>query len=381
MRAARLLLVIGALQGAVGLGAALLGQHEDVISQRAHLVLLANGLAFVALALVLALLPAFTGRETAGAPLAWVVLGLVALADVAVLLGFPGAGLVLAAPLALALPLPALRGPALDAHASPFAPAQPHRVGDRAALAALVGGFLALVAGAVALVLFPWVPGAGVAVHVLAACLPVAAGVLAFLLPRLAGAPFPGTTLLVGALGLLLLAGLALGFLLVLPAFGSFRQAAALVLLAELLALVAFARVRLPSADARAAHARPLLRGAAVLGPLAGLVLLLSVLGDRPSALLPLAGYAHMALAALLLAAALHLAAPFLGLAPGLRPGWSKTGAALLVAGLFLLAPSFQYPYSGRPGALVLAIGALCLAAPFLRAFPAAAPRAARRKR
>lgn len=382
MRAPALLLAAGALQSGVGLGLALADSNAmgDGRAAFPHALLLATGLGLAGLAVALALLPAFTRHEAGGAPLAGTVLGAAALLDVLVVpFGFLGAG-ALALPVLLALPLLAWRGEPLPSAPGPFAQDQPHRVGDRAALVLLLAGAAGLLAGAILLLLPPrGLPLAGLAV-LLPALFPLAVGAFAFLLPRLADAPFPGATLLYAALAVLTMGAVGLALAFALPGLGGFRVAAALVLLAELLALVALLRVKLPPAlVGPLAHARPLLRGATVLAPLAGVVLVLALLRDAPSLLLPLAAYAHLALAALLLGAALALAAPFLRLAPRGGPGWSKAGAALLLAGLFLLAPAFQYPRSAFPGALVLALGALLVAMPFLRAAPAGAPRPRRR--
>lgn len=381
LSASRLLLVAGAAQVAAGLALAL-SDAQDAgggTGREIHAILLATGLTLAAQALALALLPAFTGRE-ARPVVGGVALGAAILAPALIVpFGFLPWGF-LSAPLLLAALGSAWPGAPVEGHVSPFEAIRPHRVGDRLALAAFLVGLAGAVAGAILLFVAPrGLPMAGLAVLLLAGALPLAAGVLAFLLPRATDRPLPGATRLAAALVVLPLAALALALAFAFLGLGGFRAAAAGVLLAHVLALAGFLRVKLPAAPTGPlAHARPLLRGAAALAPLAGLALLLALAADAPGPLLPLAFYAHAALGALLLAAASHLAAPFLGLRPGGRPLWSKIGAATLIAGPFLLAPAFQYDRPALPGAAVLALGGLLVAAPLLLRAPEA-PR--RRKR
>lgn len=379
MGAARVLLALGTFQSFLGVALALVASAPaGPFVPVAHVLLLASGLAFVALAVALSVSPLFTGREVVGASFAWPALVGLLVGD-ALLLGVGaswgvGVALVLAAGVFGAS---LLRGAPLASREE----ASTHRVGDRVGAAGVVAGVAGLVGAGVLLVAAPrGLPVAGLAVLIVGAVLPLLGGVLALLVPRLSGVALPGATILGTALALLASGAAFLAVSFAFPSLGGFRNAAAGILLGEVLALVAFLRVRLsPSA----AQARPLLRGAAVLAPLAGVALLLGLLGDAPNELLPLAVYAHLAFAGLLAVGALALAAPFLGLAPSPRLGRLKVGAALVIAGLFLLAPSFQYPRGTFPGALVMVIGALMVAWPFVprRDGVAAASSGGRRQR
>lgn len=380
--APRLLLAAAAVQLAVGLALALAASQQDAppVGRDVHALVLTSGLALAAMGLALALLPAFTGREPRSET-GWLPLvGAILVDALALPFGILGPA-AMAAPLVLALPAFLVRGARVEGHALLAAESNPHRVGDRVALASLVAGLLGVLAGAILLVVVPrGLPTAGLTVLLLAGVLPLAMAVPLFLLPRARKAPLAGATLMGASLGVLLLATLALAVSFSLLGAAGFRAPAAGVLLAHVLALAAFARVKLaPAVEGPLAHVRPLLRAAAALALVAGLVLLFSLAPDAPTDLLPMAFYAHAVLALVLLVAGAHLAAPFLGLRPAGRPLWTKLGAALLIAGLFLLAPSFQYPRSAFPGAAVLALGALSVTTPLL--LTKAETRRARRKR
>lgn len=385
MRAARVLLGGGALQAFLGLALAVVASAPaGPVAPVVHVLLLASGLAVVALALALSVSPLFTGREVVDAPHAWPALAMLVAGDV-ILIG-TGGSWALGVALLLAggvFGVSLVRGAPLARSED----AAEHRVGDRVGAAGVVAGVAGLVGAGVLFVAPPrGLPVAGLAVLVVGAILPLLGSVLALLMPRLAREALAGSTILGAALALLVTGGAFLALSFSIPSLGGFRSVAAGILLGEVLGLVAFVRVRLPGApaDGPAARARPLLRAAAALAPLAGLALLVGLLGDAPNDLLPLAVYAHLAFVAVLAAGALALAAPFLGVSPGPRLGRLKVGAALLIAGLFLLAPSFQYPRGTFPGALVMAIGALLVAWPFVPrkggAGAASAPRRGRRR-
>lgn len=368
MRAPRVLLAAGVLQALLGVILGLVATSPSVLLPvHAPVVILSSGLALVALATALAVSPAFTGREPLGPAWAWPGPAILLAGD-AVLLSTGrtwgvGAGLLLGAAVVAAS---AARGPRL-ADARP-ADAEAHRVGDRLAAAGLAVGLAGVAGGALLLVLPPrGLPVAGIVALLGGGVLPLLLAPLALLLPRLARAPLPRATVLGAALGVLALAAPFLALSFSLPGVGGLQAAASGVLLAEVLGLAALQGLTLADVpDARAERARPFLRAAAVLAPLAGLVLLLSVLHDRPNDLLPVAAWAHVVLAGLLAGAAVAAAAPFLGVALVGRPLWPKLGAAMLVAGLFLLAPAAQQGHSAFPGALLLAAGAFLAARPFL---------------
>lgn len=384
MRPSRVLLAAALVQLGVGAALALVrAAPHEALPDDDHAVALAAGLALLALAVGLAVAPAFAGREPRDAAPALLAAALVLAGNVPLARGSTlllGAGL---AACAFLLPLALLRGRPVDGHAGLFAPDAPHRAGDRMSLVLLATGLGGLLVGGLLLAVPPrGTPSAGLAVLVLAGILPLATGVLSFLLPRLANRPLPGVTFLAASLVLLLggAAGLAVAFSF--PLGARFREPAALVLLAHAFALASLARLSL--ADGLVGpgpRARPFVRGAAVLAALAGVALLLALADRVPNDLLPLALYAHLALALLALCGALAAAGPFLDLHPATSLAWAKAGAALVIAGLFLLAPSFQYPRSPFPGALVLVLGGLCCARAFLAGASPAAPRAARRKK
>lgn len=360
----------GAAQCGLGLLLALLAAAPSgLLPPSTHVLVLASGLLILAAGLAMPLLPAFVGREPAAPWLPLATLATFALAD-ALLLAAPFAGIAPAAtlaPLGLAIlllcatGLSTLVGPRGATDVRLFDEGQPFARGDRVALA----GFLLALAGGLATGLLFLVPPRGVALPGLAALLlgtlpPLLVGLLAFLLPRRARHPLEGATLVGTAYGVLVAATAAFVVALSFPGALGLREPAAGVFLAYALVCVAFARGSLEGADQPdAAPAATWLRTALALAALAGLALFLAVFSGVPGDLAGAALYAHLALFGALVVALLVLAAPltFPGRA---RPGaWAKWSGALLVAGLFLLAPSFQYERSAFPGAVVLALAAL----------------------
>lgn len=388
-RATRLLLAAGlahlALAALLGVARAA-GAHAG--DPYAHAVVLAGGLGFLAAALALAVLPAFTRRDADLTFLAHAAVALAALGDL-LWLGASLAGraqpAMLAAPmglslllLALAAPLSRLLGTRWSAGEPVLAPGQPFRSGDAVALFAAVLALVGLAATGALLLAPPRpVPTSALAAALLLAAQPAALAALVFLLPRESRAPLSGATLLGAAVLLQALAGAALAFAFARPVGADFRYPAAAVVAAHLLAGTALLRARVPEDAERPLAARPLLRAALALAVVAGLTLALALWGGFPNELLPLALYAHAALALALMAAALVAGSRLLTPAPP-RAALAKWAAAAGTAGLFLFAPSLQHGRAAFPGSLALAAALLLLVlalAPALRAPVAAAGR------
>ena len=318
-------------------------------------ILLGAGAGYLALALALGLLPAFARRDWPTPLHAWAALALGALALPLVWheRAFPalvGASLLVGA----AQPIALLASPRWSAAGEPH----PHAKTDGAALAAIVTALAGVGSAGLLLIALPrGLPNAGLALLVLAGALPAAFGALMFALPRLREEATPTATLAHAALGILLLAGAFLAFALHRPLAGLFRAPVAAMALA--FALGAATLLRLP----RPARAAPLLGASLALAVLAALALLLATLAGVPNALLPVAYFAGLALALVLLAAALVVAAPIL--LPGRveRVRWQKWAGALLIAALFLYTPSIQYGRSAAPAILVGALGVVVLLA------------------
>lgn len=354
--------LLGAL-GALALGgiAGLLTAGGADVDPYVHLALLTVGASFLAVALSLGLLPAFARRDWPAPLHAIAALGVAALGpmlyaftqDLRHLTAPLGVALILAAAHPLALVLQGTRwktGESLLAAGNPFRPT------DSVALASLSVSLAGAGAGGVLLVTLPrGLPNAALVVLLLSCALPAALGALLFVLPREARAPLRGATLAGAALVVLALAALTLALAFAFPLQSDFFWPSVGVVLALTFGILTLRRVAPP------AHARPLLRATLALAVLAGIVLVLATLGGKPSRLAGLALHAQLVFALALLVAALQVGARLM--LPGQPKGarWWKWTSALAIAGLFLLAPAYQYPRSPFPGALVLAV-ALALA-------------------
>jgi len=313
--------------------------------------LLVVGVSYLALAVALGLLPAFARRDWPSPVFAYAgaLLGAAGIASAPyprAAYALLGASLVVGA----AQPLALLLSPAWTSAREPNA----HTSADGAALAAIGLALAGALAGGLLLVALPrGLPNAALVALLLACALPAALAALLFALPRAEGAPLKGATLAYAALGFLALGAGALAWAFARPIGASFRTPVAILALAYALAVTALLRVERP------APARPLLASALALAILAALALLLATLYDAPNALLPVALYAHAALALALLGAALVVASPLL--LPGrAREGrWRAWSMALLIGALFLYTPAIQY---GRGHAPALLLGAAGLA-------------------
>src|SRR5581483_11297983 len=105
------------------------------------------------------------------------------------------------------LPAALLRGRAYPGAREPEA----FRVGDRVAASAMALGAAGALAAGLLFALPPRdVPTSALALLLFVGLLPLAGGGLAFLLPRLAGAPLPGATILGAALALCASGGIGL---------------------------------------------------------------------------------------------------------------------------------------------------------------------------
>lgn len=363
------------------LAALLLGLAQavaPVLPAQTHALVGAMGLTLAALGLSLPLAPALLQRDVGSAGVATGILLFTLLADAAGVLFLaldrdPRDILQMGYAFALAWTLLAIlhaRVRGEPSGADVYAAGEPFRKGDMVS-AAYHGVALAGLAAAALLLAFPPrdLPTAGLAVLVLGALVPLAAGALLFLLPRAARQPLPGATLLLAALVFHALATGAFAFAFARPVGASFTLPAAVLLLADALALTALLRFRY--APATLARERSLLQAALALAPLATLALLLGVLGDEPNALLPMALYAHLALALVLVTLLAPLAAPLVLRAPHALGRRARWGAVLLILGLFLLAPAFQYPRPSLPGAALSVLGAALLVS---AAWPAKTP-------
>lgn len=353
----------GAIQSGIGvlLGLATAAPVE-ALGDFVNVLALAGGLALLATALGSGLAPAWSGRAAPPAWLAWSALAAFVGADLFLAspvgngFGMPlfAAGLALCA---LAIGMPFVVGGKEARHVSPLAPGQPYRTGDMAALAGLAVGAAGLLASALLLAFPPRpIPTSGLVTLLLGALAPLLLGALTFLVPRHAREPLSGATLVAGALLMVVLAAAGLAWAYARPVGADFRTPAAVVVLAAALSGVAFLRVPLPG---DAGPARPLLRGAFVLGGLAALATFLAYLGNLPGSLVAVALYALLVEGALLAMGALLLGSRLL--LPGRVVGaaWAKWATALAIAGLFVLAPHFQYPRSAFPGAVVLTVAAM----------------------
>ena len=338
-------LLVGAALGLASLAGA-------PVAQTAPASILVAGVSYLALALALGLVPAFARRDWPAPLTAWAAVGIGLLgallslherANAALL----GASLLLGAAQPVAL-LAAPRWPGAND------PDATHAKTDRAALASIALALVGIGAGGVLLVAFPrGLPSAGYAAALLGGALPAAFGALLFILPRAAREPLSGATLAYGALGVLALSTSFLVAGLLFPLSGMARTAVAGLALAFALGITTLLRAR--------RDASPLLSSAFVLGILAALALLLATLYGGPNALLPVALFATLAFALVLVVGALVAAAPIL--LPGKLAGarWMRWGPALLIAALFLYTPALQYGRSAAPAAIVAAIGLLVL--------------------
>lgn len=307
----------------------------------------------------------FLKREAVGAWPAHVALALVVLADVSVLAEgmdvtdgrwtarFVGASFLV---VTLHLAASAAWGKPWRGGVALFAKDQPYRRGDQVAAAAFIAGLVGLLGSGVLLVWMPrGLPSAGFVFALIGYAFPFLVGALCFFLPRNAKMPLPGATLLVAALALQAFATLGLVVAFLLPGLQAFRWPATISFLADLLVLVALARLAFPKPGALLVRALPLLRGAGALAVLGGLGLALAMVGGVPGPVFRPAVYVHLVLAIVLALAVALLGAPVLLNAPPRKGAWSKTSAALAIAGVVVAA------YAPVPGAAVLA-GAAALA-------------------
>jgi hypothetical protein len=330
------------------------------------LLLASAGLVLVALAVAYGFAPPFVKREVLGVWPAYVAMAAVGV----------GTALAVALPLARLDPTPLVAGaygvaflvPPIHLAASAlagapwrggialFAKDQPFRRGDALAAAAFAASFVALAASGALLLGRPHgVVTAGLVALLLGHLATFFGGVLVFLLPRNAKTPLPGLTLVAFALLVHVAAVVALVLAFVFPLDADFRYPAAGALLATLLFGVALLRLRVEKPGPVLARARPWLGGAAALGVLAPLALVLALAGGEPGPLLPVAAIAYTLLAAVLAVAATLLCAPILLNSVPREGRWGAWAAALAIAGLFLLAPSYQYERAAFPGAVLLA--------------------------
>jgi hypothetical protein len=340
--------------GALALGAllALATLAGAPLAPSAHAILLAAGVADLALALALGLVPAFARRDW---PSPVYALAAVTLQGAALLVPWQerafaallGAGLLVGA----AQPLALLLSPRWTTPRE----VEPHRSTDRAALFSLALSLVGIAAGALLLIALPrGVPNAAFAALLLGGALPAAFGALLFVLPRGAREPLRSATLAFAAASALALALVSLLVPLLSPVGATFRWPVAGIALAYALGAATLLRAR---------RGTPLLVSALVLAILAALALLLSTLHGPANALLPVALYAHLAFTLVLVAAALDEAAPLL--LPGKTKGrrWTRFAPALLIAALFLYTPALQYGRSAAPAALAAAVGLALLLA------------------
>lgn len=329
----------------------------------ADLLLAVAGLALVAAALAFGYAGPFLKREVPAPDAAWAMVALLVAADAALAWRVDwaarGVGLAIVA-LPLHVAATAAFGKPWRGGIAIFAKDQPFRRGDALAAAAFALGLLGLLAGGVLLALLArGIPTAGIAVALLGGVLPFLAGMLLFFLPRNAKTPLPGATLVGTALGVWSVSTVALGVAFTRPVGGEFRAPAIGALLAIALFQTALLRLRFGKPGVQLLRARPFLRGAAALAPLTGVTLALSMAGGLPGPLLPVAAYAFLVLGALLAVAATLLGAPILLNSVPRAGRWGMISSALGIAGLFLLAPAFQYPRPPVFGAIVLAVAML----------------------
>lgn len=340
---------------AAGLGATALAVPLTLWRPSAGPTLLVVGLSYLALALALGLLPAFARRDWPSPVFAWAAvllgaLGVAALPAPRASFALLGASLVVGALQPLALLLSPRWAGARET--------DEHRPADLSALAALGLSLAGVLAGGLLLIALPrMLPHAALAALLLGGVLPAAFGALVFLLPRAAGAPLRGATLVHAALLANALAAGALAWSFARPFGADLRLPVALVALAFALAVTALLRVPRPLST------RPLVAGAFALAILTALALLLATLGGLPNALLPAALFAAFALAAVLLAAALASGAPLLLPGRASEGRWRRYAPALLIAALFLYTPALQLDRSPLPAALVGGAGLLWLLA------------------
>lgn len=241
-----------------------------------------------------------------------------------------------------------------------FAKDQPFRRGDLIAAVTFGISLVGLAAAGLLLAfLVRGIPTPGLAVLLLGFALPFFAGMLLFLLPRNAKTPLPGATLVGAALALSASSTLALGIAFAQPASADFRWPAAGALLADVLLLAALSRLRFPEPGPQMRRALPLVRAAGALAVLAGIALALATAGGLPGSLLPVAAYAHVLLAATLATAATLLGAPILVNSVPREGRWAAAASGLAIAGLFLLAPSFQYDRPPVVGAILIVAASL----------------------
>ncbi|HUR69982.1 MAG TPA: hypothetical protein VM370_12110 [Candidatus Thermoplasmatota archaeon] len=329
-----------------GLAALILSIPMMLAREGAHAALAVVGVGWLALALALGLLPAFARRDWPSPLYAMPALLLGALAlpllrNERAFDALLGASLVVGALQPLAL----LASPRWAAPQE----ADEHRATDRVALAALATSLGATLAGGILLVALPRGLPSAAFVALLVVAIPLAAlAALLFTLPRQARAPLKAATLAWASGAFLVLAGAALAGGLVFPLASDLRGPVAGVALAFALAIVALLR---------APRRPPLAAAALALEVLSALALLLATLYGAPNALLPVALYAFLALAIVLVAGALLAAAPILlpGTARGVR--WQRWAPALLIAALFLYTPALQLGRSPVPAAIVGAAG------------------------
>lgn len=344
-----------------------LAAPSSIFPRQLDVLLASGGIVLVALALACGFAPPFTKREVLAptwAPL--VPIALMSVADaLAIALYWTGRD---AMPLAerlygaaflfaaLHLAASALLGRAWRGGIALFAKDQPFRRGDQVAAACFAAALAALAfAGALLAWLPRGLPVAGLVALHLGFVVPFFAGALVFLLPRNAKRPLEGATLVVGALAVQLASAIALALAFALALRSGMRLAASGALLATVLFLFVAWRMRVDAPGPVLARARGALRGAAALGALAGIALLLAVAGDAPSALFPAAAYTALAFGALFAIGVTLLGAPILVNAVPREGRWASWAGAIAVAGLFLLAPAFQFAERGAfVGALVL---------------------------
>ncbi|MEA3200698.1 MAG: hypothetical protein QOE90_2126 [Thermoplasmata archaeon] len=373
MRAARWL-VLAALQAAIGLGmAAATASGNLALPASAHAVALGLALALGAGGLALGLAPPLLRRETDVPILGELAVACALASDAAALLSrawslaLAGIALLL---LVAHLPAALLRGRAYAGEPEPEA----HRVGDRLAAGAMaLGAVGALAAGLLFLVPPRDVPTSALALLASLALLPTLVGGLALVLPRLAGQPLSGATILGAGLGLGALGAAGLAFAYADPLARDFRWPATALAAGIVLALVALLRVRLPGLAPRFAGVRPALGAAAALAILCAALVFVAMLGGRPGPLTGVALDLTLALAAALLLALALAAGPLLFEGEPRPTRWARWAAGLLITGLFLVAPAAQYDRSAFPGVAVEIVALLVAAwgmAPMLSAKP-----------
>jgi hypothetical protein len=326
-----------------------------------HVLVAAGGVAMVAVALAYAFAAPLTRRRLVGAWPSSLGFGLALAGDLVAVLSLLlhrdavrgmtllyGAAFV-APPLHLLVT--ALSGDAWSEGADLYEGQPPFRRGDLVATAGYAVGLAGLaLAGALLVALPRGAASPGVALLLLGGAVPLFGGLLVFVLPRQAKAPLRRVTLAAAALAVQAIAAAGITVGLLTEGATGLRAPAGGLLLAALLALAAFWRLR--AGDA-------LLRLTGTLALLAGLAAALALAGGAPGPLFGAAIYATLSAAAALALAATARAAPLLPVAPprrGRAPAWS---AALAILGLFLLAPSAEFGRAAFPGAVALALAAL----------------------